>query len=256
MSQSTNHPEQSVIHLPLSAGIELTLVRVPAGEFLLGSDPEQDKEAFDNEKPQQRLYLEEYWIGKHTITNAQYRAYVVDSGQPAPDHWLAGGQIPRYKEDHPVTFVCWDDALNFCDWATKVTGVHLRLPSEAEWEKAARGVDGRIWPWGNQHPDRNRCNFWMRLGDTCSVGRFSPQSDSPYGCTDMAGNVWELTSTLFKAYPYNPDDGREDPVSREWRVVRGGAFDIGFEMIRCAYRGGGYPHLRGPIAGFRVCAKI
>ena len=107
-----------------------------------------------------------------------------------PAHWREG-KIPQGKDHHPVVNVSWEDARSFCQWANQVTGQALCLPTEAEWEKAARGTDGQIYPWGNQPPEDKLCNFGMNILDTTSVGSYSPQGDSPYGCADMAGNVWE-----------------------------------------------------------------
>jgi formylglycine-generating enzyme required for sulfatase activity len=121
-------------------------------------------------------------------------------------------------------YVTWHDAMAYCRWLARVTGRAYRLPSEAEWEKAARGTDGRIWPWGNKW-DSKRCNSREGgPGNTTPVGQYSPQGDSPYGCVDMAGNVWEWTLSLLKDYPYDPKDGREDAQAEGRRRLRGGAF--------------------------------
>ena len=142
--------------------------------------------------------------------------------------------------------------MAFCDWASQVTGRNVHLPSEAQWEKAARGTDGRIYPWGDQGPDRTYCNFNRNVEDTTPVYKYSPKGDSPYGCVDMAGNVWEWTSSLHREYPYNPADGREDLKDRGTRVARGGAHYYLPEWSRCANRWGFNPeHAEGNL-GFRV----
>ena len=134
--------------------------------------------------------------------------------------------------------VSWDAATAYCRWLSETTGQRYRLPSEAEWEKAARGTDGRIYPWGNQPPDERRCNFNNNVKDTTPVGSY-PAGVSPYGCYDMAGNVWEWTSSLSWDYPYRADDGREVQVEdgNGLSVYRGGAYWVDRKLVRCAYRG-------------------
>ena len=144
--------------LTIESPIHLELVRVPAGEFLMGSDPKVDKDASADEQPQHRLYLPEFYIGKYPVTNEQYAAFVKAARQAAPQHWK-NGQIPAGKGDHPVVDVSWQDAVAFCRWLSQASGKAIRLPTEAEWEKAARGSDGRIYPWGNDPPTKELCNF-------------------------------------------------------------------------------------------------
>ena len=265
--------------LTLAPGVALELVQVPAGEFVMGSDPSKDATAYDNETPQHKLYLPDYWIGKYPVTVAQFAAFVKATGYQTTaekdgrayaytgSEWKdikgADWQHPRgprsnvqhaERANHPVTLVSWNDAVAFCQWASQITGRTVRLPSEAEWEKAARGTDGRLWPWGKEPPDDKRCNFKMNVQDTTPVGQYSPLGDSPYGCTDMAGNVWEWTLSLWKAYPYNASDGREDPNSLEARVLRGGSLYNTRREARCAFRSlGDGPFLRLNNSGFRVC---
>ena len=161
----------------------------------------------------------------------------------------------RAKQDHPVTCVSWHDALVFCKWAG------VRLPTEAEWAKAARGTDGRIWPWGNREPNSGVCNFNMTVGDTTPVGRY-PDGKSPYGLLDVAGNVWEWTSSLWGTdssksefgYPYDAKDGRENPGAPDTvrRILRGGSFGGDAQGVRCACRAGLDPVNRHVYLGFRV----
>ena len=223
------------MNVVLATEVEIVFVRVPAGEFLMGSDQKIDSEAIDNELPQHKVYLDEYLIGKYPITNEQYAAFVKATGQSAPFGWERGA-FPQAKERHPVVSVSWQDAAAFCQWASKTSGKAIRLPSEAEWEKAARGSDGRIYPWGNQKPDNSFCNFDDNIGNTTPVGQFSPKGDSPYGCADMAGNVWDWTNSIRKSYPYQAGDGREESGSLDARVLRGGSFFHIYRLARCASR--------------------
>jgi len=226
---------------------EPEMILIPAGEFLMGSDPSVDKDARPYEQPQHTLYLPDYYLAKTPVTNAQYAAFVW-SGYRTPRHWEIWQQPPRDKEDHPVIYVSWHDAIAYCHWLSEVTGKPYRLPSEAEWEKGARGTDGRIYPWGNRW-DAKRCNTG---GYTTPVGAYS-QGASPYGLLDMVGNVWEWCSSLNQDYPYNPDDDREDLEARGSRVLRGGWWSNDPGGARCAFRNGASPGSRG--SGFRVAAS-
>ena len=160
-----------------------------------------------------------------------------------PSHWNSG-RIPEGKADHPVVNVSWRDAIAFCQWAS------VRLPSEAEWEKAARGTDRRVFPWGDNDPTKESCNFNGNVNDTTPVGRY-PKDASPYGVHDMAGNVLEWTNSLNRLYPYDLDDGREDPEKSGSRTVRGGSWRDFAQVVRCAYRGRPSPLIRRYDVGFR-----
>ncbi len=208
-------------------------ILIPAGEFLMGSDPKKDEQAFYDEQPQHRLYLPDYYIAKTPVTNAQYAAWKKT-------------KVPKGKEDHPVVEVSWNNAVAYCNWLSEATGKVYRLPSEAEWEKAARGTDGHIYPWGNEW-DARLCNSDEGdKGGTTPVGAY-PDGASPYGVLDMAGNVFEWTRSIEKDYPYNPTDGREileagGILGRAVRnmfayvVVRSGPFDWSQDGMRCANR--------------------
>ena len=160
----------------------------------------------------------------------------------------------------------WDDAVAFCHWLSQATGQPFRLPTEAEWEKAARGPDGRIYPWGNEW-DASRLNsgkVWRGLASlitsagipTTPVGHYSPRGDSPYDVTDMSGNVWEWCSTIWeeKAYPFKIRDEWTKAYLRQTdpRVLRGGAFDSATVGVRCAVRSRSNPNFRNDVIGFRV----
>jgi formylglycine-generating enzyme required for sulfatase activity len=235
----------------ITSPIRLDLVRVPAGEFQMGSVMDRDKDAEDEELPPQRVHIPDLDIGIYPVTNLQYRAFVQATGHRAPDHWEEE-RIPRGKYNHPVVNVSWHDAVAFCDWLSRETGADFFLPTEAEWEKAARGTDGRIYPWGDDPPDEGWCNVGKNVGDTTTIGRYSPRADSPFGCADMAGNVWEWCQSLYEAYPYQADDGREDLQQRDLRVLRGGSWLFGPELARCASRIWAFPTVRSHDAGFRV----
>ncbi len=142
------------------------------------------------------------------VTNAQYNQFVQATGHRCPVAWR-DGVYPADKADHPVTGVTYQDALAFCRWAREITGLPVRLPTEPEWEKAARGPDDRLYPWGNQWRPELANNRENKSKGTTPVNAFSPQGDSPYGVADTAGNVQEWCSSLFGSYPYDPADGRE-----------------------------------------------
>jgi formylglycine-generating enzyme required for sulfatase activity len=217
-------------------------------------------DADQEEQPQHRLYLPDYFLAKTPVTNAQYAAFVQATGHPAPFYWINSAP-PRSKEHHPVDRVSWYDARDYCQWLSDVTGRSYAMPSEAEWEKGARGTDGRIYPWGNSW-DATHCNSYASgLRQTTSVDAY-PQGASPYGVLDMAGNVCEWTRSLATrsargeeySYPYRATDGRENMEAgrKLWRVLRGGAFDDVFRLVRCAYRLSRLPDLWVYGIGFRV----
>ncbi len=255
--------------LNIKQNVELVFMKIPAGEFIMGSTGTGDTRwsfAHDREKPQHTLYLEEFWMGKYPIINRQFIEFVkqekyqfTQRRQSASEPYWGKGILE--KPDHPVTQVTWYDAQAFCKWASRQTNILIRLPEETEWEKASRGVDGRIFPWGNSiSPDRQTTNGGMwQLGDTTSVGKYSPQGDSPFGCVDMSGNVDEWVNSSARAYPYVTKDktrsslnSSNDPVGK--RGYRGGSFDSGgFDHLRSAYRGEAEPEYRGFQTGFRVC---
>lgn len=200
------------------------MVVVPAGKFLYG-----------NEKVE--LYLPEYQIGKYPVTNGQYQLFIEDTGRV----WESPVGRKLEYADHPATFVSYHDAVVYCEWLTVRTCKHYRLPTEQEWEKAARGTDGRAFPWGNGW-DKTRCNTSeSSIGETTSVGQYSPAGDSFYGCCDMAGNVWEWTASDY-------DD--------RTKVVRGGAWYYSRSLARCAYRSRDVPDLFNNVFGFRLVSPV
>ena len=235
-------------------------VPIPAGPFLMGSTDEQVEQVIADglpedwakrEQPQHMVELGTCRIGRYPVTNAEYQAFVGDTGHGPPDDW-DGDDYPEGKGDHPVVNVSWHDALAYCQWLSEKTGQTYRLPSEAEWEKAARGTDARIYPWGNEWDETRLNSTEGGPGGTTPVGQYSPGGDSPYGTADMAGNVWEWTRSLDKGYPYDPADGREDLEAEGPRVLRGGAFDGSRGVVRCAFRYWRYPNFFFRHFGFRV----
>ena len=230
--------------------IQFDWITIPAGEFLMGSDKQKDPLAQDNEMPQHSLYLPEYQIARYPVTNAQYQVFVAATNRRALHHW-ENGRMPADMENHPVVLVSWHDARAFCDWASDVTNQTICLPSEAEWEKAARGTDGRIWPWGNEPPTQECCNFDSNVGDTTPVNSY-PKGASPYGLLDMAGNVWEWTANLYERYPYRLDGNRENPVGDEDISLRGGSWYGSDYYVRCAFRDKDGPEYQYNSVGFRV----
>ncbi len=237
--------------LTLSNGMEF--MRIPAGKFPMGSGKDNEI-AYDSEKPQHNVDIPyDYWMAHYPVTNELYNAYTKAQNIKHPvDGW-------EKKKDHPVVNVTWIDVINYCQWLTGFikadlpSDLVLRLPTEAEWEKAARGTNGREYPWGNQF-DKNRCNTYESgEGGTTSVGQYSPHGDSPYGCADMSGNVWEWTHSLKKAYPYNFTDGREDEKTSGARTLRGGSFlDASYWVARCAFRSDYFVGYLNTNLGFRV----
>jgi formylglycine-generating enzyme required for sulfatase activity len=240
--QPLNSPSTGLRTLPVKP-FEPEMVLIPAGEFTLGSDPSLDQEAVDEEQLQHTLYLPDYYLAKMPVTNTQYAAFVQATGHHPPKRWI-GGQPPTGKEDHPVVYVSWHDAVAYCHWLAEEIGKPYRLPSEAEWEKGARGSDGCIYPWGSQR-DEERCN-------TAGV----KQGASPDGLLDMAGNVWEWTRSVCEVYPYDPENGREDIRSGVGRVLRGGSWYRNQWYARCTLRYEVYPDARYHYLGFRVAASL
>jgi formylglycine-generating enzyme required for sulfatase activity len=234
-------------------------VDIPAGEFWMGSE-----RGFDDERPLHRVYLDAYRIARTPVTNAKYHLFTQASGHAAPSYW-EDERPPRDLESHPVVNVSWHDAMAYCAWLSEQTGQAITLPSEAQWERAARGnLDQREYPWGEDF-EAVRCNSdELGLGRTTPVGIF-PDGASPDGCLDMVGNVWEWTRSLWGqdwqkpefGYPYDANDGREDPATPDemLRMVRGGSWRHSRSGMRCAFRNRGDPQLGYDGFGFRLLAS-
>jgi len=233
--------------IELAPGIGMAFVLVPAGPFSMGSDKNS------NERPVHEVSLDAYYIGKYPVTKAQFAAFVAATKYDCNGNAIAD---LKAKANHPVTHVSWNDAVAFCTWAAKSTGYAIRLPTEAEWEKAARGTDRREYPWGNDSPDDSRCRFSKMFGGTTPVGQFSPRGDSPYGAADMAGNVFEWCADWLDSnyYRTSPSTNPTGPNSGRNRVVRGGSWYLYTYVVRAAYR---YNYSPGPgHVGFRVARSL
>lgn len=242
----------------------MDLIYVPAGDFLMGST-DADPEAYSDEKPQHTVYLNAFWIDKTEVTAAQYRRCVETGACSAPN----SGEYCTYdadgKSDHPINCVDWDQATAYCAWTGR------RLPTEAEWEKAARGAAGRLYPWGDAWDVQTvrRLNFSDKndptgpsttevddgFATTAPVGSF-PSGASPYGALDMAGNVWEWAADWYGETTYTASQ-RENPTgpgTGSTRVLRGGSFYNSANLVRAANRYGFTPGDRYDHVGFR-CAR-
>jgi formylglycine-generating enzyme required for sulfatase activity len=218
-------------------------VYVPPGPFLMGS-ADSDLLAMRDEQPQMTVNLDGFWIMRTEVTNGQYKRCVDDNGActaPENERW----NDPAYA-DHPVTDMTWQQANVYAAWAGG------RLPTEAEWEKACRGTEGRLYPWGDAAPTAELANYDGNAGDTTPVGQYSPQGDSPFGLVDMAGGVWEWVSSQYRPYPYDSTDGREEMAWNAPRSMRGGSWDYTDADVRCAFRGKDRPENGYGEDGFRL----
>ena len=248
---------------------------VPAGSFTMGSDNERDVGVSDDERPHREVTLVAYRMSMHPVTNVQFGAFIKVGGYRERGYWTDAGWTWKDQEgktepwswgepwnspNHPVV-VNWYEAVAYCRWLTQQSqqydqlqpGWEIRLPSEAEWEKAARGTDARSFPWGDIG-DPNRANYERTgIGATSSVGCF-PGGSSPYGILDLSGNVWEWTRSSYKNYPYDAQDGREHLEGEFHRVLRGGAFYSLEHSVRCACRARNDPRVGSSNVGFRIVA--
>ncbi|MSO35961.1 MAG: formylglycine-generating enzyme family protein [Acidobacteria bacterium] len=235
-------------------------VEIPAGPFTMGADPATDPRAFDNEKwpaspGEGTVDVPAFYLARHEVTVAQYAAFVSATKSPVDANTLAG------PPTHPVTFVTWPNALAYCRWLESAlakspglvgdrlrAGWRVTLPTEAQWEKAARGGDRRAYPWGDQ-PRRDRANF-EGIGTT-PVGQFACP-ECAYGLADMSGNVWEWTSSPYQPYPYDASDDRANLDTDALWVMRGGHYGDPARQVRTSTRGAADPGARRAFIGFRV----
>lgn len=232
----------------ISARDDMPLIFIPAGEFIMGTD---DGEL--NEKPLQTVYLDSYWIDQTEVTNEMYLK-CISAGiceAPTADGFYAPTNHYTLPENakSPVVYVSWTDASTYCAW------VDRRLPTEAEWEKAARGTSGQTYPWGDQPANTELLNFDNEIGKPVAVGSF-PAGASPYGVLDMAGNAWEYVQDWYAEdyYLYAPSNNPPGPSSGVNRSVRGGGFFSQSYEVRASFRNPAGPEYKlGSDFGFR-CA--
>jgi len=232
----------------------MVMVYVPAGEFSMGS-ADSDSQAQSNEKPQHKVYLDAFWIDRSEVTNWMYALCVQVGACREPLLTRSFYRHTYYDDeqfkDYPVIFVGWDDAKTYCKWAGR------RLPTEAEWEKAARGTDGRSYPWG-ESIDCTKANYQDGkegcVGDTAQVGSY-PKGASPYGALDMAGNVWEWVEDYYgeSYYENSPERNPTGPEEGDAHVLRGGSWNYFMAYSRCAFRFQNTANYRFADVGFR-CA--
>jgi TatA/E family protein of Tat protein translocase len=258
---------------------EPELVLISAGQFWMGTErlnPElgglEWHHRIKDDTPNHQLSLPTYAIGRYPVTNAEYARFIEDGGYRQKAFWTVAGWEKRKQEgwtqpyfwtkdkwnqpNYPVVGVSWYEGVAYCRWLAQITGRPYRLPTEAEWEKAARGPNGHLWPWGN-YRDPHRCNGSEKgPGHSTPVGQYSPDGDSDGGVADLVGNVWEWCATKEgKPYPYNI---REDEWATEYlegtdvRVLRGGSFLNLLNVACCTCRFSNYPNVRAENGGVRV----
>jgi formylglycine-generating enzyme required for sulfatase activity len=238
----------------------LGFVEVPAGPFVMGSAvaPAFDNERWSPAAAEGTVDVNAFFIARHEVTVRQFAAFAAATGWNAEPRALAGAS------DHPVTHVSWTDALAYCRWLDATLkaapgvparlvqagrdGWRVTLPTEAQWEKAARGGDRRVFPWGDQ-PRRDRANF--EGTGTTPVGQF-PCPECPFGLADMSGNVWEWTRSPYQPYPYDERDDRSGLGADALWVIRGGHYGDPARLVRATARGGAEPGARRPFIGFRL----
>jgi formylglycine-generating enzyme required for sulfatase activity len=241
------------------------MVKIPAGTFLMGSDKKVDRNAYQPEFPQRRVYLDAYEIDKYEVTTVQFLKFVLATDRkPLIDWQYEGGNFQETMANHPVMHVSWFDADAYCRWAGK------RLPTSAEWEKAARGEDGRIYPWGNEPAGLSRANFGrtglsgpvrdrperlLLYPPIISVDKYD-NGASPYGVFQLAGNVAEWTADWYDPHYYKtaPDRNPKGPEKGTQRAFRGGGWIDSTPSVRPAQRNGTDPNTKMNWLGFR-CAR-
>ena len=222
------------------SGIEL--LRIPGGELRMGSDEEDD-----DARPVHGVRVSPFWMARYEVTREQYERFMTETGHAKPAQWT--NKLLAASSSQPVVGVTWDDALQFCRWAGG------RLPTEAEWEFAARGTTTRRYPWGDEEPDPTRASFHLDVGfgSTRPVGT-AQEGASPFGIMDLAGNVFEWCSDWYgsRYYAESPKENPPGPPSGEQRVMRGGAWISMPDACRSAARAKYPPASRSTLVGFRL----
>ncbi len=225
---------QNTMKIKLGAGVFMDFIRIPAGEFLMGSNPEVDPSATTDEQPQHLVYLDEYWIAKTSVTRSQYKLFASQQKSILYQFWYNTNDLDS-REDEPFTNIDWYTAVDFCEWLGNICKAKIKIPSEAQWEKAARGTDGRIFPWGNEATPE--------LFD----------QPSPFGVKGMAGNVWNWTADWLSEQYYTKSS-RINPIGPKkgsFKVVRGGSSSLDISECRSTCRLGLDPTQKLENVGFR-----
>ncbi len=235
---------------------EPDLCLIPAGTFTMGSDDD-----LPNEAPAHETYLDAYYIGKAEVTNAEYYRFWLENGGTDSEHTpISYGEafgtwpdVAKTKPNYPVIGVSWDSAVAYAAWRG------MRLPTEAEWEKAARGTAAKRWPWGDTFTQRIKdttihANVWKQSGARLQPVRTYQTGVSPYGAYDMAGNVWEWVADRYSDtyYRRSPDRNPKGPAVGSRRVVKGGSWLNPEMLARCSTRIGQYPAIGTSFIGFRL----
>ena len=241
-----SHTERSVEEGEENSEAPRDMVLIPEGPFVMGGDSEVNPQ----EKPAHTVYLLSYYISRYPVTNEEYREFVQATGHKPPAHWL-NGTYPLEMTQHPVVNVSWHDAAAYAEWAGK------RLPTEAEWEKAARGTDERRYPWGNRFVDGERCNSGNPEGSTTPVDMY-PEGRSVYGVWDMAGNAGEWVEDWYAPdyYGRSPEIDPHGPSEGKQKVYRGGGYHSNRADVQTQTRHCAVPHIYQQYIGFRCAMDI
>ncbi len=238
----------SALSQPAILDFNLRMVTIPAGWFLMGSETGQD-----NERPVHRVWIDAFQLSAHQVTNSAYSQFLRDQGKLPPPFW----QDPAFSHpEQPVVDVSWHESVQYCDWLSKITNRPYRLPTEAEWERAARGgVEGALFPWGDAAPDclPNYATRWQSGPEP--VGLSAPNA---YGLFDMCANVHEWCSDWYAAdyYAVSPERNPRGPDAGVRRASRGGSWRHHIKVTRCAARSSIPPHLQYADYGFRVACTV